>query len=233
MFIPEKLSTMAFSWMLTTFSSVNVFLSLFLTGAALLWWYVPSYFRRIWDRRTGRVPPGPWAFPIVGTIDVDRARPDLSFRQWATRYGSVFSFYLGSRFCIGLGDMKLMRKLLKDDRFSGRANAGIFAHLEQDLTKGLRIRICLDILFSVLFLFLQLILEKKCLFIVVVLVCFKFSFFLRYCVFQWGSVEGAPDVFIVGVARVWWVGGSTVDIFSHAKMKSSNHLHTQKVYRIC
>ncbi|OQV26084.1 Cytochrome P450 2D3 [Hypsibius exemplaris] len=122
---------------LAEFTVLKTVASLFLAGPALLWIYFPAYFRRIWERFTGRIPPGPLAFPILGNIDVDRQHPELTFRKWATQYGRVFSFFLGDRFCIGLADMKLMRKVLKDDRFSGRANAGIFAHLEEDLTKGI------------------------------------------------------------------------------------------------
>ncbi|XP_055334479.1 cytochrome P450 2C15-like [Paramacrobiotus metropolitanus] len=96
-----------------------------------------NYFRRMWDRFNGTVPPGPPAFPILGTIAIDPKRPDKTFRKWAKQYGSMVTFFLGDRFCLAVNDMELIRKLLKDDRLSGRSQKGLLPLLDIDIVHGI------------------------------------------------------------------------------------------------
>ena len=106
---------------------------------ALILSFCSTYFRRMVSRFLGRVPPGPPAFPFIGTVDIDPTHPEESFRKFAARYGSLFSFYFGRRFCVGVGDMNLIRKLFRDERFEGRSYAGIMPHLIGGaLTNGIK-----------------------------------------------------------------------------------------------
>ncbi|OQV14481.1 Cytochrome P450 2B4 [Hypsibius exemplaris] len=120
------------------FFSLKFLVTALVIGAAALLGSFPSYFRRMWERYRGRLPPGPTAFPFVGTISVDRKHPDRTFKLWAKRYGSLFSFYFGSRFCVGVSDMNLVKRIFKDDRFDGRSRAGIMPLLiNGELTNGI------------------------------------------------------------------------------------------------
>lgn len=116
----------------------NVALSLAAILTAFILHLSRNYFYRMWDRRLGRIPPGPPAYPILGTIAINTRRPQESFGKWVKEYGDLFTFYLGSRFCLGVADMDLVRKLFKDpdNRFLGRPNQGIFGHLDGDVTEG-------------------------------------------------------------------------------------------------
>ena len=99
-----------------------------------------AYFQRMLDRWNGRIPPGPNAYPLIGTIDVDRAHPVRAFQRWAAKYGKLFSFYLGERFCIAASDMNSIRRLFKDERCIDRCHLGILPHFKGDFTKGKKMR---------------------------------------------------------------------------------------------
>ncbi|OQV14480.1 Cytochrome P450 2B19 [Hypsibius exemplaris] len=120
-----------------SFTWTNCALSFVVVAGALFFKWSRKYFLRMIDRRLGRIPPGPRAFPILGTIDIDTKQPQVTFRKWVAEYGDVFSFFLGSRFCIGVGDLALVRTLFRDNRFLGRPNQGIFGHLDGDVTEGI------------------------------------------------------------------------------------------------
>lgn len=109
---------------------------LLIAASALLFYRFRSYFLRMIDRWNGRIPPGPAALPLVGTTNVDVQRPDKTFRKWATKYGNLFSFYLGERFCIAVGDMESIRTLFKDERLNNRTRAGILQHFSGNMRDG-------------------------------------------------------------------------------------------------
>ncbi|OQV16630.1 Cytochrome P450 2E1 [Hypsibius exemplaris] len=118
-------------------SVVNCLITLAVSGLALLFFSCSGYFERLLDRWRGRVPPGPLVLPVIGAVGVDPLRPEQTFRKWAAQYGSMFSFFLGDRFCIGVSDLNVIRRLFKDERFTNRSQAGIIRYLDGEPLKGI------------------------------------------------------------------------------------------------
>ncbi|XP_033102009.1 cytochrome P450 2U1-like [Anneissia japonica] len=64
-------------------------------------------------RRQIKLPPGPPSLPLLGSIPwINRENPIKSFTQWQKQYGSIVSFYIGSKRHIVVNDAKLARELL-------------------------------------------------------------------------------------------------------------------------
>lgn len=107
------------------------------TALVLLFLYrFRVYFQRTLDRWRRRIPPGPAAYPLIGTIDVDHGRPVQTLERWANKYGNLFSFHAGERFCVAASDLDTIGRLFKDERFNDRCHLGILHKLQGDLSKS-------------------------------------------------------------------------------------------------
>ncbi|TMS20806.1 Cytochrome P450 2J1 [Larimichthys crocea] len=90
------------------------------------------------NRRPANFPPGPWSFPIVGSIfTLDHNRTHEIFTQLAGRYGDVFSLRLGQKRIVVLNKFKVIKEGLVNhgDGLSDRPDLPI----TQDTTYGLGI----------------------------------------------------------------------------------------------
>ena len=74
-------------------------------------------------KRPGDIPPGPsFTLPVLGDVLRLRGNPLERFRDMRTRYGDVFSFYLGNRLIVVLNGFDAIKKALvvNADVFSDR-----------------------------------------------------------------------------------------------------------------
>ena len=102
------------TWVLCTPSLLCACATLFLTHFLLKW------------RRNRLLPPGPWAWPILGHM------PHLAMHNhqyelltsWAKRYGDVFLVYLGARKAVIVNGWDRVREALveKGPYFADRPN---------------------------------------------------------------------------------------------------------------
>uniref|UniRef100_T1JPJ8 Cytochrome P450 n=1 Tax=Strigamia maritima TaxID=126957 RepID=T1JPJ8_STRMM len=67
-----------------------------------------------------RLPPGPRGVPILGCLPFVGREPHKTLRQLSEQYGPVFSVYLGSKLCVFISDVKLVREAFKKDVFANR-----------------------------------------------------------------------------------------------------------------
>ncbi|GAU88495.1 hypothetical protein RvY_01183-2 [Ramazzottius varieornatus] len=84
--------------------------------AAICYQYLPilaQYF-------SGRLPPGPFPLPVVGTIGIDHTQPFRTFEKFAEKYGGLYSCYLGADLTVVISDINSVRKAFRDLRFAGR-----------------------------------------------------------------------------------------------------------------
>lgn len=77
--------------------------------------------QRLLRPRSGRAPPGPFAWPVVGNAPQLGSAPHLYFARMARRYGDVFQIRLGSRAVLVLNGRTIRQALIKQGpEFSGR-----------------------------------------------------------------------------------------------------------------
>ena len=76
---------------------------------------------KIWQQPKN-LPPGPWGFPIFGALPRMGRKPYLVAQKWWMKYGDIYSLYMGSRLCVVLNGVEVMKECLvkQGDRFSGR-----------------------------------------------------------------------------------------------------------------
>ncbi|XP_030600183.1 cytochrome P450 2F3-like [Archocentrus centrarchus] len=97
------------------FSATAVLAGLIL---ALLWMF------HVKNKRTGRLPPGPTALPLIGNLlQIDKTAPFKSFVKLSETYGPVMTVYLGWQRTIVLLGYDTVKEALVDqtDEFTGRA----------------------------------------------------------------------------------------------------------------
>ncbi|KAJ8917683.1 hypothetical protein NQ315_005130 [Exocentrus adspersus] len=66
------------------------------------------------------LPPGPWGFPIIGSLPSLKGELHLYFRDLTHKYGSLISTRLGSQLIIVLSDYKMIRDVFRKEEFTGR-----------------------------------------------------------------------------------------------------------------
>ncbi|KAK5885370.1 hypothetical protein CesoFtcFv8_019083 [Champsocephalus esox] len=76
------------------------------------------------NRRKYRLPPGPYALPLVGNLpQLDKNAPFKSFLKFSETYGPVITVYLGWQRTVVLVGYDAVKEALVDhaDDFTGRA----------------------------------------------------------------------------------------------------------------
>ncbi|XP_045473904.1 cytochrome P450 18a1 [Harmonia axyridis] len=68
------------------------------------------------------LPPGPWGYPIVGSICSLKKDLHVHFNDLAAEYGSLFSTRFGNQLIVVLSDYKMIRDIFRREEFTGRPN---------------------------------------------------------------------------------------------------------------
>nr|UOF76412.1 cytochrome P450 CYP18 [Xylotrechus quadripes] len=71
-------------------------------------------------REATSLPPGPWGFPILGSLPFLKGDLHLHFRDLTHKYGSLISTRLGSQLIVVLSDYKMIRDAFRKEEFTGR-----------------------------------------------------------------------------------------------------------------
>ncbi|XP_025833780.1 cytochrome P450 306a1-like [Agrilus planipennis] len=80
--------------------------------ATALWW--------INDQHS--LPPGPWDLPLLGFLPwLDPEHPYETLTSLAKKYGTIYTFNLGTVRTIVLSDHKIVKQAFMKDALSGRA----------------------------------------------------------------------------------------------------------------
>uniref|UniRef100_A0A452GW50 unspecific monooxygenase n=1 Tax=Gopherus agassizii TaxID=38772 RepID=A0A452GW50_9SAUR len=77
---------------------------------------------------SGKLPPGPVAFPIIGnTLQLNTRNLPQSIQELSVKYGPVFTIYLGSLRVVVLYGQEALKEALIDqaDEFSGRGKLAL------------------------------------------------------------------------------------------------------------
>lgn len=70
-------------------------------------------------REARKLPPGPWALPVVGYLPFLGVR-HKTFLELARSYGALFSARLGNQLTVVLSDYRLIREAFRREEFTGR-----------------------------------------------------------------------------------------------------------------
>ncbi|KYQ50759.1 hypothetical protein ALC60_10155 [Trachymyrmex zeteki] len=90
-----------------------IFLGIFLV-------FLVYIFRK--NRKTYRLPPGPFGIPLFGYLPwINSKRPHVSLTELARKYGPICGLRMGSVYTVLLSDPQLVRQALAKDAFAGRA----------------------------------------------------------------------------------------------------------------
>ncbi|CAL7950803.1 unnamed protein product [Xylocopa violacea] len=74
------------------------------------------------NRKTCRLPPGPWQLPIVGYLPwIDAEKPHETLTKLTRTYGPVCGIRMGSVYTVLLSDPKIIRQTFAKDTCAGRA----------------------------------------------------------------------------------------------------------------
>ncbi|CAA3025243.1 ferruginol synthase-like [Olea europaea var. sylvestris] len=112
------------------------FLTIFLVVLSFLVWHVLRSNLRRW--RTGRLPPGPHPFPIIGNILQLGENPHQSLTKLSKIYGPLMYLKLGSRDSIVISSPDIAKQVLQehDQVFSSRtipAAAAAYDHFKKSM----------------------------------------------------------------------------------------------------
>ncbi|OQV25803.1 Cytochrome P450 2J6 [Hypsibius exemplaris] len=97
------------------FLEVLAFVCLLIIGALSY-----QYLLILKQRLAGKLPPGPFPLPLIGTAGIDHTQPFRTFERFAEKYGGLYSCFLGSDLTVVIADIHLLRKAFRDIRFAGR-----------------------------------------------------------------------------------------------------------------
>lgn len=86
------------------------------------------------SRLPGKLPPGPWGLPLIGSIFSLGKQPHLTLMDMAKKYGNVFTLNLAGQLVVVLNGYESVREALvkKAGVFAGRPHLA----LTQELTEG-------------------------------------------------------------------------------------------------
>ena len=80
-----------------------------------------------WVRQPKNLPPGPWGWPILGSlpnlgIALYRSglEPHHFLAELTKRYGKIYSFYLGGQLVVILNDIESIREAFQSQGFTDR-----------------------------------------------------------------------------------------------------------------
>uniref|UniRef100_A0A3P9NF36 Uncharacterized protein n=1 Tax=Poecilia reticulata TaxID=8081 RepID=A0A3P9NF36_POERE len=116
------LSVLGLDWL--DLRSFLIFLSVFLLLTDVLKYRVPSNF-----------PPGPWSFPFIGDLPrIDPSKIHLQFKEFAGKYGNVFSLRLFGRRIVIINGYKMVRETLieQGENFTDRPSIPLFEAITQN-----------------------------------------------------------------------------------------------------
>jgi hypothetical protein len=63
-------------------------------------------------RRRARLPPGPPGVPFLGNTDFPIRHAHLKFKEWADKYGEIYSLRLGSTNFVVLNSDRVIKELM-------------------------------------------------------------------------------------------------------------------------
>ncbi|GAU95082.1 hypothetical protein RvY_06759 [Ramazzottius varieornatus] len=88
----------------------------FILGSLYAVALILPYLRVMSDRRKGRIPQGPPAYPLIGTLGLDDDAPWVTYKQWAQQYGKdgMFTFFLGPKLHLVITDPEVAKAAYKD-----------------------------------------------------------------------------------------------------------------------
>jgi len=87
----------------------------------IILWLMLSIHWIITPRLASRkFPPGPARLPFIGNLHQVGYDLKSAFIKWRQQYGSIVGFQLGSQTSIVISDFDLLKKVFKDDNYSGR-----------------------------------------------------------------------------------------------------------------
>ncbi|CAM5155812.1 unnamed protein product [Natator depressus] len=84
---------------------------------------------------SGRLPPGPVAFPIIGnTLQLNKKNLPQHVDELSEKYGSIFTIYLGSERVVVLYGYEIVKEALVGlgEEFSGRGSMPLFEKMAQE-----------------------------------------------------------------------------------------------------
>ena len=88
---------------------------------------VVFYLISRWTRKPKNLPPGPWSWPILGSLPnlgLSLYRSGLQPHQFLAEltkcYGKVYSFYVGSQLVIILNSAESVREAFQNQNLTGR-----------------------------------------------------------------------------------------------------------------
>ncbi|KAH9510280.1 cytochrome P450 2 sub U member 1 [Bulinus truncatus] len=117
----------------------NEFFSYFETQAVLAVLLLPLLFLYLYSRRPKNLPPSPGiALPVIGHLYLLEKNPRKQLKQWADKYGDVFTLKMGSQTTVFINTYEAMKEAFvkKADYFSDRNNNNFIARHVPHFTKG-------------------------------------------------------------------------------------------------
>ncbi|OQV17354.1 Cytochrome P450 1A1 [Hypsibius exemplaris] len=99
---------------------ITILLLLLTTFLAVLRRPLWVYIQRMLERQQGRLPPGPFSWPLIGARGNKLVTPWETMTEWAQHYGPIVSFFQGSVFTVVLSDIEVIKAAFKLPAFEGR-----------------------------------------------------------------------------------------------------------------
>uniref|UniRef100_A0A7N0SVH6 Flavone synthase II n=1 Tax=Kalanchoe fedtschenkoi TaxID=63787 RepID=A0A7N0SVH6_KALFE len=92
---------------------------------------IVSIIFMLWRRKSGRLPPGPWGWPLIGHLHLLGPLIHRTFQQLSARYGPIVQLQLGSVPAVLVSCPDLARELLKTHElaFSARKDSAAIDRL--------------------------------------------------------------------------------------------------------